>query len=361
MEEKDSLILMELVKKYGTKKLVEHLQDHDDSMELSSAFKEIRKWNVPYVKYFEIISYPNWSLYHYDAWVDNNYNKRLAHTTFYKVLSVISNDKESSNELHEKVRRLLKEKKSSKTKLSVDKENKKYTNTQDIVNNKKRKKNPILQASSIDLNSSHIDSKSQSIESINDINIFKRMLLNFFKSRSSYSLLSANEAVLQVVTELLLPNNRIPELCLLMNNAKPRGDGRFGFVDMIFGDVHYSIIELKYINILGLIKAINNNWNVSPCTNDLANFDEQHNIPKITTLNEILLSAEEQVTRYMNVIANGPVQNGKPGIIDSRAVIKRPSNYDGVLNCYVIMVIGFRRLVFRSVGSQNTPYSITKK
>ncbi|CAG8490735.1 19064_t:CDS:2 [Cetraspora pellucida] len=90
-------------------------------------------------------------------------------------------------------------------------------------------------------------------------------------------------------------------------------------------------------------------------------FWPKENLPKVTTLNQILISAEEQVTRYMKVIANGPVQNGKPGIVDSRAVIKRPSNYNGVLNCYVIMVIGFRRLVFRSVGSQSTPYSITKK
>ncbi|CAG8640777.1 2767_t:CDS:2, partial [Scutellospora calospora] len=231
--------------KYGMKKIVEHLQDHDDSMELSPAFKEIRKWGVPYVKYFEVILYPNWSIYHYDTWLDNNNNKRIAHMTFYKALSVISDDKESSNKLREIVRRLLKE-----------------------------KKNPILQASSIDSNSSHIDSKNQPVESINDINTFKQTLLNFFKSRSSYSLLSANEAVLQVVTELLLPNNGIPELCLLMDNSKPRGDGRFGFVDIIFGDVNYSIIELKYVNILGLLKAIKNDWNVSSCTNDLANFDK---------------------------------------------------------------------------------------
>ncbi|CAG8745621.1 6336_t:CDS:2, partial [Dentiscutata erythropus] len=46
-------------------------------------------------------------------------------------------------------------------------------------------------------------------------------------------------------------------------------NGRFGFADMIFGDVNYSIIELKYVNILGLIEATKNDWNVSPCTNDL--------------------------------------------------------------------------------------------
>ncbi|CAG8774759.1 7393_t:CDS:2, partial [Dentiscutata erythropus] len=47
--------------------------------------------------------------------------------------------------------------------------------------------------------------------------------------RSSYPLLSANEAVLQAVMELLLPNNMIPELCLLMkiSNQKEMGYPKF--------------------------------------------------------------------------------------------------------------------------------------
>ncbi|CAG8789411.1 39191_t:CDS:2 [Gigaspora margarita] len=337
MEKKDLLVLMELVQKYGTKKIVDHVD------RLSPAFKEISKWQVPYVKYFETIPYQIWSKYHYSTWLcntNNNNNIRAAYTTFYKALRIINVCKVTSTELRQITNILLKEKEVS------DKENKQRTDVKNTVSNKKRKNNPISQASSIDSNSSHSDS---TVESTNNINTLKQKLLSFFKSRSSYSLLNANEAVLQAVMELLLPNDKIPELCLLMDNTKPRGDGRFGFVDMMFGD---AIIELKYVNILGLIKAIKNDWNVSPCTNDLANFDKcienedenkllernfmfwskEQNRPKIIKLNEILLSAEEQVTRYMNVIVNGPVQNGQPGIIDSRTIIKWPWSFELLCN-----------------------------
>ncbi|KAF0466719.1 hypothetical protein F8M41_026136 [Gigaspora margarita] len=98
---------------------------------------------------------------------------------------------------------LLKEKEVS------DKENKQRTDAKNTVSNKKRKNNPISQARSIDSNSSHSDT---TVESTNNINTLKQILLSFFKSRSSYSLLNANEAVLQAVKELLLPNNKILEL-----------------------------------------------------------------------------------------------------------------------------------------------------
>jgi hypothetical protein len=35
---------------------------------------------------------------------------------------------------------------------------------------------------------------------------------------------------------------------------------------------------------------------------------KKDNKPNLTTLNEILLSAEEQVTKYMNVISHGQAQ-----------------------------------------------------
>jgi len=40
-----------------------------------------------------------------------------------------------------------------------------------------------------------------------NITVLKEALITFFKSRSNFSLSSTNEAVLQAVTELLLPNN----------------------------------------------------------------------------------------------------------------------------------------------------------
>lgn len=86
---------------------------------------------------------------------------------------------------------------------------------------------------------------------------------------------------------------------------------------------------------------MNNNWDIIPSTSDLAAPDKyieiedkstllerkfmfwskSDNEPKCTTLNKILLSAEEQVTKYMNVISHGKVQKGKIrccGFLNSR-------------------------------------------
>jgi len=97
--------------------------------------------------------------------------------------------------------------------------------------------------------------KKSVVESTNDVTVLKESLIKFFKSLSSYSLLNANEAMLQAVTELLLPKQQDSGVILLIDNTKSRGDGRFGFVNLIFGGLNYSIIELKYVNILGLVKA----------------------------------------------------------------------------------------------------------
>ncbi|CAG8452116.1 16211_t:CDS:2 [Dentiscutata heterogama] len=112
-----------------------------------------------------------------------------------------------------------------------------------------------------------------------NLEVLEEILLKFFKSRSNFSLSSASEAVLQAVAELLLQENQIPELpelCLVIDNNKPKGDD---------------------------------------------------NKPNLTTLNDILLSADDQFKKYMNVIIHGPAQDGKPGIIDSRILIKQQPKY----------------------------------
>ncbi|CAG8604261.1 13158_t:CDS:2, partial [Racocetra fulgida] len=166
---------------------------------------------------------------------------------------------------------------------------------------------------------------------------------------------NTNLKILEVLTvaELLLQENQIPELpelCLVIDNNKPRGDGRFGFVDLILGGLNPSVIELKYINLSGLVKATNNDWNSYSSTNDLASLDKyienedeetllkrkymfwskKDNKPNLTTLNDILFSADDQLKKYMNV--HGPAQNGKQGIIDSRILIKQHPKDCGILN-----------------------------
>jgi len=58
------------------------------------------------------------------------------------------------------------------------------------------------------------------LSSSNRVAALKQSLLQFFKSRSSLSLLSTNEAVLQAVAEISLPDNRIPELTLIIKKRE---------------------------------------------------------------------------------------------------------------------------------------------
>ncbi|GBB88920.1 hypothetical protein RclHR1_15530007 [Rhizophagus clarus] len=84
-----------------------------------------------------------------------------------------------------------------------------------------------------------------------DISNFIKLLKTRLSARSRMSLSSANEPVLQAIVELFLPlKYYIPELCLIMNNTKKKGNGRYGFVDMF---VLGKEIEKNYVTELEII------------------------------------------------------------------------------------------------------------
>jgi hypothetical protein len=98
-------------------------------------------------------------------------------------------------------------------------------------------------------------------------------------SRSQISLSTANEHVLQAIVELLLPSQyRIPELCLIANNTKRKGDGRFGFLDIFVlaeeMKKSYISIELKYISLVGLVRNNNGKQIKAFGSNELKELDE---------------------------------------------------------------------------------------
>ncbi|CAG8705617.1 7731_t:CDS:2, partial [Funneliformis mosseae] len=119
-----------------------------------------------------------------------------------------------------------------------------------------------------------------------DINDLKEALNSFFKSRSNSSLSSMSEAVLQAVTELLLPNNRIPELCLRCGNrVKVHQSSRLkkGIEE-----------QLEYIT-----KCYKSIEKEDECTlmEEFYVLVKKDNKPNLTILNEILLSAKNRLER----------------------------------------------------------------
>ncbi|PKY29531.1 hypothetical protein RhiirB3_446191 [Rhizophagus irregularis] len=208
------------------------------------------------------------------------------------------------------------------------------------------------------------------------IKILKTSLLN----RSQMSLSSANEPVLQAIVENLLPPNYcIPELSLVINGKKPKGSGRFGYSDIFIlsntGNNNVGL-ELKYISLVGLIN-INQKNNFG--ANELENLDkilEKENIESVlkrpysywskedkktnlTTIGEILNNGIDQLSLYMKTVSKGKATNySSSGILDRRVKVSKSN--PNKLKGFVILVIGFRRILWKSVDDVTTNYIYNK-
>ncbi|GBC07125.1 hypothetical protein RclHR1_07280002 [Rhizophagus clarus] len=177
------------------------------------------------------------------------------------------------------------------------------------------------------------------------INILKTSLL----SRSQMSLSSMNEPVLQAIVEGFLSRKyQIPELSLVM-------------------DVWNSLV--------GLIKKQKDEYS----TNDLEDLDKtlekeneelllnrpylfwskEHNKMNQIIVSETLEKGINQLRSYMNVIAKGkPTDYFSSGICDKRVKITKSNPNE--LKGFVILVIGFRRILWRPVEEVMSNYSYDK-
>ncbi|PKC61482.1 hypothetical protein RhiirA1_466481 [Rhizophagus irregularis] len=209
---------------------------------------------------------------------------------------------------------------------------------------------------------------------------FIKILKTFLSSRSRMSLSSANEPVLQAIVENLLPLKYcIPELSLVINGKKQKGSGRFGYSDIFIlsseGDNNV-ILELKYISLVGLI---NSNQKNNFGANELENLDkilEKENEESVlkrsytywskeekkmnlTTIDETLNKGLNQLNLYMKIISKGKAINySNSGVFDERVKItkSKPNKLKG----FVILVIGFRHILWKSANEVTTNYIYNK-
>jgi hypothetical protein len=227
-------------------------------------------------------------------------------------------------------------------------------------------------------NALHIASAYESLIA-NNIIPFIKILKASLSSRSRMSLASANEYVLQAIVENLLPLKYcIPELTLVMNSQRPKGSGRFGFSDIFilsYKGNNNVILELKYISLVGLNRNQKNNLGA----NELENLDkllEKENEESIlkrpysywskedkkmnlTTIGEILNNGMNQLSLYMKTISKGRAMNySSSGVFDERVKISKSN--PNKLKGFVILVIGFRRILWRSVDEVTTNYTYNK-
>ncbi|CAB4479620.1 unnamed protein product [Rhizophagus irregularis] len=203
---------------------------------------------------------------------------------------------------------------------------------------------------------------------------FIKLLKETLLTRSRRSLYSANESVLQVTIELLLPSKyRVPELCLIMNTAVNKGNGKFGFLDVFVLGECYTNIELKYIPLIELVsngrdlnanelgeldKVIEREDEDILLRRQYKYYDKKTNKYIRTTINDVLNNGAKQLERYMRIIAKGQANKYSTGVCDER--IKIINSNPNKLIGFVIVVIGFRRIIWRSVVEKSTNYRYIK-
>ncbi|GES87573.1 hypothetical protein GLOIN_2v1771827 [Rhizophagus clarus] len=193
------------------------------------------------------------------------------------------------------------------------------------------------------------------------------------------SLFSADEPVLQAIVESLLPlKYHIPELSLIMDGQKQKGNGCFGYSDIFIlkeiGDNNISL-ELKYISLVGLMKNQKNKFSA----NDLEHLDKilekedeecllkrvytywskEYQETKQITIGKVLNNGISQLRSYMNIISKGkPVDYFSSGVFDK--CIKITKSNPNILKGFVILVIGFHRILWRPVEEVVSNYKYDK-
>ncbi|PKC60880.1 hypothetical protein RhiirA1_467397 [Rhizophagus irregularis] len=258
--------------------------------------------------------------------------------------------------------------------------------TENLSNEYWKKQNQILRQNKNNLVYRHVVDDALLIasayESLIADNIipFIKILKTSLLSRSRMSLSSANEPVLQAIVEKLIPLKYcIPELLLVMNGKKPKGSGRFGYSDIFIlsneGNNNI-ILELKYISLIGLI---NSNQKNNFGANELENLDKilenenEESVLKrsytywskndkktnLITIGETLNNGLNQLNSYMKTISKGKAINySSSGVFDERVQItkSKPNKLKG----FVILVIGFRRILWKSANEVTTNYIYNK-
>ncbi|CAG8754005.1 3318_t:CDS:1, partial [Dentiscutata heterogama] len=177
-----------------------------------------------------------------------------------------------------------------------------------------------------------------------NINTFIELLRVSLAKKSRMSLSRANEGVLQATVEQRIsPSNFVPELRMIMDGHKFKGSGRYGFADIFVlsrgGDC--VALELKYVNLAGLMRGSTGNFNEEYGANVLHSLDvslpneseqslltrqyiywsEKERKWNRTTISEILNNGMDQLSKYLNIIAKGPVPDENynfAGVCDER-------------------------------------------
>ncbi|PKC00486.1 hypothetical protein RhiirA5_428114, partial [Rhizophagus irregularis] len=87
-------------------------------------------------------------------------------------------------------------------------------------------------------------------------------------------------------------------------------------------------------------------------------YDKETNKYIYTTINDVLNDGTKQLERYTKIIAKGKANKYSAGVYDER--IKIINSNPNKLIGFIIVVIGFRRIIWRSIDEKSTNYRYIK-
>lgn len=215
------------------------------------------------------------------------------------------------------------------------------------------------------------------------VKLFAKLLGDFLATWTIRSLRSSNEVVLQGVVEILLdpPRTRVPELYLVMDGKKQKGDGRYAFPDIfVVGNDNSEsavVLELKDIHLSGLWNGAHGGWakwtipsyeELEALAEKVAVMDEasmdkmwymywsdRDNKYTSTTIGKMRKDALAQVKRYVKVIKKGRAEKFEDsGVRDPRVTVKRT---DSTLFSFVLMAVGGQRILYEAGKPEKMKFS----
>lgn len=215
---------------------------------------------------------------------------------------------------------------------------------------------------------------------------FVKLIEDFLSTRLTRSVSDTDEKVLETTIQLLWfeEMQSVAQMHLVADPTKRWGAGQTKFTDFLVGNSRRQlgasdsivVMELKNVKLLYLWKARQQNRNDDPKSQNnyepllselseavedqLLNleytyFDKTNQQLVTKQVKGTLQAATVQLGDCINIISNGQGGPARPGVNDHR-VVCRDGGGD-VLQGYIMMCIGGRRIICRQTATRHTQYS----
>jgi hypothetical protein len=214
---------------------------------------------------------------------------------------------------------------------------------------------------------------------------FVEFIEEFLRARPTRSAADTEEKVLETIIQLVWYEQMqsVSQLHLVGDPTKAWGAGRNKFVDFLIGNSRRQlsasnsilVMELKNVKLLYLWKARQRDRNAEPKSQnayepllselmkvtedqlldmEYTYFDKTNHQLVTKQVKGTLQAATVQLSEYIRVVSNGKGGSARHGVDDDRILC---TEGEDVLQGYVVMCVGGKRVVCRQTATRETQYS----